>query len=218
MRTRVVSAPAVAWFLIAFGTVPAALAGPDAGRDPRRVPLPDERLGVRTAPLLLLSRPDVCADLDLNPNQRDDAEAAITDLYVRAAALRGKAGEPAVAGRKQIDEAQRAWFEGHLTPDQLIRLVQIDLQWEGPSALLSRPIVADTLRLSAEQRAALTQAVAGRDAARARGTPPGAADRALAAQALAQLTPEQKARWRVMLGNPFVPRLASGRREAATAR
>jgi len=213
MRRQLTSALAAVLFLLAPGPLPAALAGSDAGRGP----LPDERLGVRTAPLLLLSRPDVCADLGLNASQRDDAEAAITDLYVRAAALRGKVGEPAVAGRKQIDEAQRGWFEGHLTPKQLNRLVQIDLQWEGPSALLSRPVVADTLRLSDDQRVALKQAVAGRDAARVRGTSPGAADRALATQALSQLTPEQRARWRVMLGDPFVPRLASGKAETVKA-
>ena len=211
MRQRLTRVPSVAvWVLIALGTSSALIAGSTPVPGPRRVPLPDERLGVRTAPLLLLSRPDVCADLRLNPRQLDEAEEAITDLYIRAAALRGQVGQPAIAGRKAIDEAQRVWFETHLTTEQLNRLVQIDLQWEGPSALLSRPVVADTLSLSTEQRVALKQAVAARDAARARGSAPGAAEQVLARQALSQLTPEQKVRWRAMLGNPFVPRLASG--------
>ena len=36
--------------------------------------LPDDRLGVRTAPVLLLSRPDVRADLRLSPGQAEAAE------------------------------------------------------------------------------------------------------------------------------------------------
>ena len=53
-------------------------------------PLPDERLGFRTAPLLLLSRPDVRADVGLNPKQTVEAEKAVADLFVRATALRGQ--------------------------------------------------------------------------------------------------------------------------------
>ncbi len=46
--------------------------------------LPDERLGIRTAPLLLLSRPDVRADLALDPSQTTAALKAISDLHAKA--------------------------------------------------------------------------------------------------------------------------------------
>jgi hypothetical protein len=178
-------------------------------------PLPDERLGIRTAPLLLLSRPDVRADLGLSARQAEDAEKAITELYLRALALRGKSGEQVVRGRQAIDEATRVWFETHLTPEQRNRLVQVDLQWEGPSSLVSRPVVADTLGLTPEQRASLKQAVAQSHAARAGGTPVTTVERELARQALALLTPAQKERWRIMLGRPVAFQLAATQPDAS---
>ena len=171
--------------------------------------LPDERLGIRTAPLLLLSRPDVRADLGLSPEQGDKAESAIADLYVRAASIRGKKGSQAVAARRAIDEAQAVWFKGNLTAAQLVRLTQIDLQWEGPTALISRPVVADSLALTTDQRAALAKAVDERNAARALPRSSRADEEKLAKTALSLLDPTQKERWRSMLGNPFTPQLAS---------
>ena len=176
----------------------------------QQAPLPDDRLGIRTAPLLLLSRPDVRADLALTPQQSESAERAITDLYVRAAGVRGKTGAEALAARKSVDDAQRTWIETSLTPDQRTRLLQVDLQWEGPSALVSRPVVADTLTLTEEQRQAIVQAVTLRNAARASGKIPKADDSTLAKTALSLLQPDQRARWHAMLGHPFTPRLAAG--------
>ncbi len=54
--------------------------------------------------------------------------------------------------RKEIDEAESGWMRTHLTPEQHERLGQIDLQWEGVSALLTRPVVADYLGLTAGQQ------------------------------------------------------------------
>jgi hypothetical protein len=174
------------------------------------VALPDERLGIRTAPLLLLSRPDVRDDLGLSPEQAAEAERAITELYIRASAARGKTGPEGVEARKLIDEAQQNWVATHLSPEQAKRLVQVDLQWEGPSALVSRPMVAGSLGLTAEQRAAVKQAVAHRDKARAEGRYTKADEAELFNTALSVLTPTQRTRWRAMNGREFLPRLASG--------
>src|SRR4051794_35436029 len=65
--------------------------------------LPDNRLGVRTAPLLLLSRPDVQADLKLSRTQIDDAAEAIRRLQAQAATLRGMTGKKALEARAAID-------------------------------------------------------------------------------------------------------------------
>jgi hypothetical protein len=216
MRQGSTRAPAIAGFfaptpLLVLGlllldlaaTPTVALAGTE------NAALPDDRLGIRTAPLLLLSRPDVRADLGLTPQQADSAERAITDLYVRAAALRGKTGAEALQARKAIDDAQRQWIEASLTPDQRTRLLQIDLQWEGPSALVSRPVVADTLVLTPDQRQAIQQAITVRNSARAAGQGPRVAEEALAKTVLSVLAPNQKARWHAMLGRPFTPQLAS---------
>ncbi len=95
-------------------------------------PLPDNRLGIRTAPLLLLSRRDVQTDLQLSPPQAEAAEVAIRDLYVKANGLRGLKGDKVIAERRAIDEQQRQWIETNLSETQRKRIVQIDLQWEGP--------------------------------------------------------------------------------------
>jgi hypothetical protein len=172
-------------------------------------PLPDDRLGTRIAPLLLLTRPDVQADLGLTPEQVVAASKAVESLYLQAGALRGKPDAPdVVAARRAIDQAQTDWIQTQLSVEQQTRLLQVDLQWEGPAALLSRPIVAEALGLDSSQRRALAEAVI-----RARRVTPATGPRAedarhLAESALSILTDEQQARWRAMLGRPFVLRRA----------
>ena len=165
MRQSLTSVPAAVWFLVVLGPASTAFAGSTPGQDaPRRAPLPDERLGVRTAPLLLLSRPDVCADLGLSARQVDDAEAAISDLYVRAAALKGQVGQPAVAARKAIDEALAAnsldrsaidWLVPHQANMRIIQATarKLDLPLErvittvqdhGNTSAASVPLALDT--------------------------------------------------------------------------
>jgi hypothetical protein len=177
--------------------------------------LPDSRLGIRTAPLLLLGRPDVKADVGLDGRLAAEAERAAAELSARAAALRDQADADVIAGRRAIDEAQQRWLETQLSDAQRSRLLQVDLQWEGPSALTSRPMVADALGLTARQRQRLAQAVAERDRRRLQGMPLAQRERLLAEEALRVLTDPQKDRWKAMLGRPFVPRLATLPREGA---
>ncbi len=191
-----------ALLLLSAAAIPASSLGDDS-------PLPDSRLGIRTVPLLLLSRPDVRADLGLKPAQTAEARRAISELYAKAAALRGKTGDEAIAARRAIDEEQRRRLEAMLSTEQQDRLVQIDLQWEGPSALISRKMVAESLNLDDRQRATLAQAVSDRDHRRDQAPDRGGDERQLAEQALAVLTEPQRARWRAMLGRPLViPQLA----------
>lgn len=168
--------------------------------------LPDDRMGIRTAPLLLLSRPDVQADLRLDQTQILGAHAAINELTRRAVALRGKSGTSVIAERRAIDEAQLEWLGKNLTGNQLERLRQIELRWEGPSAILSRPTVAEYLKLSAEQRQSLARIITERNAARARtpaaGIRPGADDQAFQQRTQAVLSPVQQELWVRLLGTP----------------
>jgi hypothetical protein len=217
MRHGLTCARAVVSVLLALGPAAEGLAG--SGPAARAVTVPDELFNRRTAPLLLLSRPDIRADLGLTAKQVADADAAISYLHDRAAELRGKTGPQAIAARRAVDEAQRDWFVANLTPEQRDRLIQIDLQWEGHSALVSRPVVADALGLSNEQRAALKRAVEARDAARAAGRSGQSTDeQVLVRQALSVLTPAQRERWWAMLGRPFVPQIASAAAGAGRAR
>jgi len=164
--------------------------------------LPDESRGHRVAPLLLLSRPDVRDDLRIPAAMADEIDRAIDDLHRKAAALKGKSGEAALEGRRAVDEGEKLWLESHLAPDQVDRLSQLDLRWEGPAALATRPSVAEALSLSGEQRAALARAVADRKVHPEKARE--AEDR-LAALAISALSDGQKSRWVQMLGRPFIP-------------
>lgn len=180
--------------------------------------LPAARLGIRTAPLILLSRDDVRAELSLTPEQTAGAEKALTALHARALATKQMQPEVARAERKVIDDAQAAWVKSNLSPDQLVRLSQIDLQWEGPSALVSRPMVGDVLGLTPEQRSALTRAVEARNAARATANYDASHEKTLAEQTIAILTEPQKSRWKTILGKPFAVELADSSNRAKARR
>jgi hypothetical protein len=173
--------------------------------------LPDSRLGLRQAPLLLLSRPDVRADVGLDPSQAADAERMLTDLYVKAAALRGKSGPEVLAGRRVIDEAGEEWLKTRLTEAQRKRLVEVDLQWEGPSARISRPVVADHIGLTPDQHARLAEAVNERKRQITEGADARESIPALTQLTLTLLTSEQRDRWFAMLGHHFSPQLADTR-------
>ena len=190
------------------GPAPAAPPRP-AARDGAMVP--DERLGTRVAPLLLLGRPDVRADLALGAEQAASARRKIAELYERAVAAKDLKGPAAVAARAAIDDSQRIWIETELTAEQQSRLAQLDLQWEGPAALATRGAIAQALGLSDEQRDALVQAIERRK----RHGLHAADEHALARDALAILTPPQRDRWLALLGTPlFGPRAAEANRAA----
>jgi len=170
--------------------------------------LPDSRLGIRTAPLLLLSRPDVQADLKLSVEQVGEATKAIADLHTKAAGLRGVKGEKAIAARREIDEQQRTWIETRLSEEQRKRLLQIDLQWEGMPAIVSRSALGSFLELTPEQHTQLGQVVAVHNQRRSAGEPLQTLERETTTKMLAVLTETQRQRWKAMLGVPFQPRLA----------
>src|SRR4051794_13306639 len=193
----------------AFLTLPLALAllPPSASAAPPRIP--DSELGRRIAPLLLLSRADVRVDVGLDEAQAADAARVVSELHQRASSLAGKKADPGVeASQRAIDEAAERWLKSRLTRPQLKRLIEIDLQWEGPSALISRPIITDHVGVTPEQKAGLAKAVAAYHQERARpGDLRGSVGR-LAKQTEAILTPEQLERWYAMLGRRFSPQLA----------
>ena len=165
--------------------------------------LPDDRLGIRTAPLLLLSRPDVQADLKLERSQVLGAQNQISELTRRALALRGKTGTAVVADRRAIDEAQLEWLGKNLTGNQLERLWQIELQWEGASALLGRPMVVEYLRLTPEQQHALAAIIADRNSLRSKGRFTQADDQAFNRKASVVLSKSQQELLTKLLGAPF---------------
>ena len=172
--------------------------------------LPDLQIGRNTVPLLLLSRPEVQADLKLSVEASAELDRVIYEIYAKAQSVKGRRDPEAVAARRGVDEAQRVWLERNLTDVQRARLSQLALQWEGPAALQSRTLVADALSLSPDQRRKLATAVADRESKRSiAGRESRADDTALAETVLSLLNDEQQTRWKAMLGPACHFRLAT---------
>jgi hypothetical protein len=189
-------------------------AGSGDGQAPRAPLVPDSLIGDRIAPLLLLSRGDIRAEVGLDARQTADLELAIAELHARAAALRGQTGPSVIFARRAIDESMQRWIDAHLSEDQRVRLIQVDLWWEGPSALVTRPIVADTLSLNPSQRETLSRAVNEyHQKRRSRTLRPEDVDH-LAKLAFDLLSPEQRLRYNEMRGRPIKlePQVAAGAR------
>ena len=169
--------------------------------------LPDWSQGFRVAPILLLSRDDVRADLRLKPEQVADAARVITDARQKANQLMGRTDSAAIDLRRSVDEEQRLWLETRLTEDQVERLSQIDLRWEGKAAIATRPGVAELLSLSIDQKAALKQALDDRNRHRARPADrerdPAAIEHQFVQQVWSTLNDGQHRRWEKMIGRPF---------------
>lgn len=169
--------------------------------------LPESSRGVRVAPILLLSRPEVQAELHMKPEQVADANGVIADAYHKASLLRGRTGQDVVEQRRAVDEEQRVWLETKLTEDQVGRLTEIDLQWEGVAAIATRTGVGEALALSSGQKAIVVRALAdlrkhqSRPAERERD--PAAAERHFTQQVWANLNDGQRRRWEKMLGRPI---------------
>jgi hypothetical protein len=167
--------------------------------------LPDSRLGVRTAPILLLTRPDVQADLKLSTEQVHSSRRVIDGLYEQASKLKGRPDGEVIAARRLVDEEQQRWLESQLTDPQRARLLQLDLQWEGPSAVVSRTWVSNWIGLGPDQVKAISEAVAVHRQAHPVGGA-SADEKALAERVMAVLNADQRERWRGLLGPPFVVR------------
>lgn len=170
--------------------------------------LPDSRLGVRTAPILLLTRPDVQADLKLSTEQVHSSRRVIDGLHEQAAVLKGKPDGEVIAARRAIDEAQQRWLESQLSDPQRARLLQVDLQWEGPPAVVSRSWVSTWIGLSPEQRQTILEAVSKYRQARAQAGV-SVNENELTEQVLSVMNAEQRERWRGLLGRPFAIQAAT---------
>jgi hypothetical protein len=175
-------------------------AGPDAPSD--EVSVLDERFGSYTAPILLLTRPDVQLDLELDPRQISGAKSTIARLIEQGLRLKKMSGPAIAAGRKAIDEEMTVWLGLNLRAGQRDRLHEIALQWEGASAIVERPLVGEYLKLTAAQRLTIANVLAQRDAQRARGFLTPAAREDFSKRALAVLSPGQRDQWDRLLGKP----------------
>ncbi|WP_152052895.1 hypothetical protein [Tautonia marina] len=181
-----------------------ALSATGTGEDPGSASafwqLPDEAIGARLSPVLLLSRQDVQAELTITAEQAAAVERAIAELLAQASSLRGRSGPDAVAARRAVDEAAQQWIEGNLSADQQARLAQIDLQWQGASALVSRPTIAASLELTEDQQRRIVQTLT---QGRAAGEDPLQAHHRMHRDAVSVLSEDQRLRWLAMIGSPF---------------
>jgi hypothetical protein len=171
----------------------------------------DDRLGIRTVPLFLLFRSDIQKDLRFDPAQINELNRFAAELYGKALSLKGKVGPGVIAARRAIDEEESNWMSSHLRPDQRERLGQIDLQWEGPSALLSRPVVAEYLGMTSEQQEQVARIY--RDAKKERVTQgPWTYEEhiEITRKSIALLSEKQRHLWAKVLGRPCRFMIATG--------
>ncbi len=163
----------------------------------------DDRFGIRAAPILLLMRLDVQNELGFDSDQKSEALHAGEALYRQALGLKGKAGPAIVAARRAIDEEQTQWLTTHLSSSQLDRLTQVDLQWEGVTAMLSRPMIQESLRLEPAQKTALIRLAETRRHALQQNQFWSIADQtALLKKAHGVLNDKQRAVWSRLIGPP----------------
>ena len=120
----------------------------------------------------------------------------------RTSALKGIKLPAMVAARRAVDEEMSQWLITNLSPEQLDRLDQIDLQWEGPAAMITRPFYEESLSLTREQREKLTSCLTEARARRAQGTWTYEDHHELTRKALAVLSEKQRHLWVRILGEP----------------
>jgi len=162
----------------------------------------DDRLGIRTAPIFLLTRSDVQADLKIDPKLAAACQRVAASLRHKASALKGSKVPAMVGARRAIDEEMSQWLITNLSAEQLDRLDQIDLQWEGPAAMITRPFYDESLGLKREQREMLTGYLTEAKTHRANGTWTYDDHHELTRKALTILTEQQRHLWVRILGQP----------------
>ncbi len=164
--------------------------------------VPDESFGSRISPILLLTRPDVQVELQLEPRQVSGVRTAIASLMEQARTLRGKKGRAAEDDRRRIDEESIRWLSENLTEKQIERLYQVNFQWEGAAAM-TRPHVITRLNLTSQQSKAIDRVINQLKSKRlTQGTLTPSEIGNSSGEAYAVLTPSQKAVWKVLLGPP----------------
>jgi hypothetical protein len=162
----------------------------------------DDRLGIRTAPIFLLTRSDIQSDLKIDPKLAAACRHVATGIRHKASALKGAKFPAIVAARRSIDEEMSQWLITNLSPQQLERLEQVELQWEGPAAMLTHPFYAESLSLTREQRERLTGFLTEARAYRAQGRWTYDDHHELTRKALIVLSEQQRHLWVQILGEP----------------
>jgi hypothetical protein len=163
----------------------------------------DDRLGVPTVPIFLLLRSDIQKDLGMEPSQIAEVNRAAAVFHTKALSLKGKKGPGLLAARKEIDAEEKNWMNTHLTPTQRERLAQVDLQWEGASALVNRPIVAEFLGISSEKQTEVARVISEAAALRASaGRLTYEEHLEITRKAIALLSEKQRQQWAHVLGPP----------------
>lgn len=173
--------------------------------------------GFGGGPLELLQRPDVQAELELLDDQKHEARKLAEDLNSRRRELFGqfRGGNQNEDDREALRERVREAFQklnqdteeslSFLLPHQRTRLSQLEVQFRmrggGALGALSSRQVAENLKVSDEQREKLRER--GRELGQELRKKMAELQREFQDKLLAELEPEQRAKFQELVGDPF---------------
>jgi hypothetical protein len=188
---------------------PDAPADLEATRDRVKAILADLRVLEGRFRHVLLTSEAVQTDLKLKPDQLDQLSPVFDVIRPAFGGPFADRRRPAERPRRLLDEVRdhEARIAAVLTPPQFVRLAQIAVQVRGPNAFRD-PDVVDRLRLSPEQRERIRGLDQGVFVYQVFGGPgfgpkKGPEPRPGMERVLSVLTPEQRAVWKEIVGEPF---------------
>jgi serine/threonine protein kinase len=150
--------------------------------------------------LLLLDEPSMQKELALTDSQkvkaRDLVQNSMRQTRETAWESRTLSAPDRLRKFQAVAQARESALTSVLSPDQLVRLKQVSLQFRGPR-VFAEPSVAQALGLTTEQETAIAALTA-----QMRGPSP-TSNKKTVEEIVSLLTPAQQAAWRNMVGKPF---------------
>jgi hypothetical protein len=180
-------------------------------------------MGGGRGPLGLLMRKDVQEDLKMSEDQVSKVKELSDKQREAMAEMKDLSKEERQDKMKEMGKANQKALVQILKPEQQKRLKQLQLQQEGPNAIVRNPEVADGLNLNGDQREKL-KGIADdtrkemQDLRDSGETGPemfkkmAEINKNSGEKIMAVLTDEQKTKWKEMQGEPFKGDLRGGGR------
>jgi Spy/CpxP family protein refolding chaperone len=169
--------------------------------------------GMMGGPMMLLNQPSVQQELKITDEQKLQIQEAAAKLRASAGSLQGLDPSELQQKRQEMARESERTASKILHRDQMKRLKEIALQVQGARAF-SNPDLAKALDLTDEQKEKIKATEGGRGPRPEPGSDPQAAQKRMEEMHKANLdkvmnilTPDQKAKYKEMTGEPFTGKI-----------